>query len=1700
MDDIEEKERSEKTNQGDECAEQPEEQIVKPAEQKSPESGIRIQLDAVHAMSLPLLTAGYPVIRQMVLENREKISVTGLMLRVISPEGFFKSWEKKLPAMPADTAQPAEIPALVFDAQKMAELAEPVTGTIRAEVISGGTVDTGSNAEAAEEKVLCTAEAEVTYYPFQYWTGAGEYPELLASFLTPDRPALAGVISRAGELLRTWTGDGTMDGYQSGNQDRVIRQVSALYVAVRDHGIRYIHSEPGLGEVPQPVQFAEVTLLEHAGSCLDLVILFASLLEAIHLHPFILQSEGHLFVGFWLNGTAFMPSVTVGSGKAARELNKGIGAAVVFETTLVTKAGTNFELARRTAEMEARDPARPVTVLYDIASIRADGIRPLPLSTVPEDEQPEEETTDRQTAGGKRGEKPCARDYAAGERGTGIGDAEGTPAGEYTAEKSADNQRAGGEETGEDAPVSGTAVPERAYRWIRQLLALQADNPLIDQKQETILPILMPTADGLLAPLAGGKAFALYPGQEEWRSGQAADADEAMSDPGTGRSQVVAELTSCRVRTSLGGRELARAAAELTGKRDTQLREHAENPLYLVFGRLRWFEPDRPERPHEAPLILIPADLQRQENGRNAGFALRLRNQRLMINGVLLTMLRDTFGMQPAGDDTWKSAADPDAVRALLGKIRTAVLNMKQWKVADCAYLCALPYASYLRAVDLDAHLADLHQNGLIAALADGRMPSDAAEDFRRRAGQVPEERILLPMRLEAGQRYVLRAAAGGLNFAARGTKEEQARVLAALITGSIADRSRVLLVSEQQETLQQVQMLLQKLGLDSLIRRLEPEDADKSTARADAAAIAGGPDLYQGSGAYKRKNEQAASLEKTLAQYTGALTEIRSCGRSVLQMVESDEYEAAVRMPEQERILFDEAFCARLTAGEADRCGALVLSLTEAAEKAGNLAHHPLRAVKLRGADAAETHEAGMNEPVRKAAAALKETVAPLQGAAEAFSSAVNRPVPATMEEVRTLAELADLLLFWKDLPRPFAQSDPIEGLVTGVRELCERVRKRDERHAALAGNAESGGGFTDGFFTVDADALKLAWEEANGKFILTKTSGQNRILRTIQQYSRAKISRESVESILAGLIDYHREAAEADRLMTAYRDRLTGLLKGKETDWKALSETAGRALANAQTMDEAFGKEMRLTYAAVPEVTEKAQAMQDAWKAEQEAQGALEALLPLEEGAEAPDLEELGVLAGTLADSPETLRPWLVWCGVRAEAESAGLMPAIRALEAGRKPEEVREACRAGLLTSLIREAAAESPVLTSYEPSFYQEEVRQLGKIRDDLVNLSKVELFGRVAGQSGKRPEERPVVFSGPSAAVACFPGEKGCFDRVLLADADRMKTREAAGLLARGRQAILTAGKDPEDIAEDSVYMDARRAGVPELVLSEEGGAGSANAALPDWNKAGEALDRVRAILMDRDKAEEGETEAGAGQGKAEPDGIGAGTDVPVSGPETSATMDAGEAAPKQGQAEGHPLPRFAVQGVPYRAAKLPVRRFTTAQFVMPENAPAIQEAVMAVLAAEAPISETLLIRRVLAAFSLTRIVSKERVVINQILAEQQVPYTVEEGQKIYWTSAEEPAGYTGFRISGGGQNRRDVGDVPERELENAVLAALLSGQAVEEEVLCSRAAENLGYMTMRDNVHRAILRGIDAAAREGWIERDSRSRWMIIPT
>ena len=184
-------------------------------------------------------------------------------------------------------------------------------------------------------------------------------------------------------------------------------------------------------------------------------------------------------------------------------------------------------------------------------------------------------------------------------------------------------------------------------------------------------------------------------------------------------------------------------------------------------------------------------------------------------------------------------------------------------------------------------------------------------------------------------------------------------------------------------------------------------------------------------------------------------------------------------------------------------------------------------------------------------------------------------------------------------------------------------------------------------------------------------------------------------------------------------------------------------------------------------------------------------------------------------------------------------------------------------------------------------------------------------------------------------------------------------------------------------------------------------------------------------------------------------------------------------------------------GVPYSATVLPVVKMTTSEFADPASEKIIWDYLARILEHEAPISEELLIKRVLAGFGLTRIGNKVKHQVLDILQSKKVFCTAESGTRFYWAEGQKPEDYTGFRTSGSGNNRRDVADVPMEEARNAVVSVLSSGIAMKEEDLCSAAADALGYKTMRESIFLRMEKGITLANEEGRIRQNIAHRWVI---
>lgn len=69
--------------------------------------------------------------------------------------------------------------------------------------------------------------------------GLNVLPEMLAAFITPNHAVISPVIKRAATILEQWTGNPSLDEYQSRNPDRVRKQMAAVYTAITEQQIIY---------------------------------------------------------------------------------------------------------------------------------------------------------------------------------------------------------------------------------------------------------------------------------------------------------------------------------------------------------------------------------------------------------------------------------------------------------------------------------------------------------------------------------------------------------------------------------------------------------------------------------------------------------------------------------------------------------------------------------------------------------------------------------------------------------------------------------------------------------------------------------------------------------------------------------------------------------------------------------------------------------------------------------------------------------------------------------------------------------------------------------------------------------------------------------------------------------------------------------------------------------------------------------------------------------------------------------------------------------------------------------------------------------------------------------------------------------------------------------------------------------------------
>ncbi len=178
------------------------------------------------------------------------------------------------------------------------------------------------------------------------------YP-LLAAWVTPHAPEVEDIIKSASSIKKELSGDGSMG--VNADDEEVMLQLKAIYSAIQNLGIEYINTPVSFGPgAAQRIRYLGDVLRSGGGNCIELTIMFASIMEAIELSPLIVLVPGHAFLG------VRMPS----------------GNSVFIESTVVS--GHDFEYAVNTGneEFQRHQSKDEIIGIIDVEEMRAQGVIP----------------------------------------------------------------------------------------------------------------------------------------------------------------------------------------------------------------------------------------------------------------------------------------------------------------------------------------------------------------------------------------------------------------------------------------------------------------------------------------------------------------------------------------------------------------------------------------------------------------------------------------------------------------------------------------------------------------------------------------------------------------------------------------------------------------------------------------------------------------------------------------------------------------------------------------------------------------------------------------------------------------------------------------------------------------------------------------------------------------------------------------------------------------------------------------------------------------------------------------------------------------------------------------------------------------------------------------------------------------------------
>ena len=763
---------------------------------------VKIATTMISKLNLADYVNAVPVIRGLKVINETTQRYRSLTLTLSAEPPIFKpkTWN-------IDELSPKsflQIPGLdvELDSSLLTQLVESEYAKLSFELTIPGLNDTDQRVEVAK------CELTLEMLPRNHWGGLSHIPEMTATFVQPNDPAIDTLLKKACDLLAKAGKNSSLDGYGSGSE-HAWELTSAIWNAVLSMELDYALPPSSFELNGQKVRSPSHIATSGLATCMDTTMLFCAALEQSGLNPIAIFTKGHAFAGVWLKEAEFTTS-TITDVTSLRKRIK-LNELAVFETTLVTnrqKFSLHFAIERGNQQL-AESFDDKFNMALDIRRSRMQRIKPLSTGdngapTAPPYQSDESEVEEQELIG-LMIEAPIALPAAA-------------PI---------------------EVDIASLDPADRMARWQRKLLDLSLKNGLLNFKLgKKSLKLEAPDPGALEDVLSTGRPMKMLPrpdmmdgsdprDKEIYESRERASVRSQHAFDALKRDEVYIGLTQFELDTRL--LELYRSAR-------TNLEEGGSNTLFLAVGFLSWSPSNREDTKYRAPLILIPVQLERKNI--RTGFSMVLHTDEPRFNPTLSEMLRQDFGLHLGVVDGELPLDDAGLdIAEIWRKVSHAIRDIKGWEVVEDVVLSLFSFAKHLMWQDLVDRRDNLRENRVVRHLLD--TPRDAYAG-NSEYGTFPEKNkldsdfsprhVFCPLPYDSSQLSAVMAVSQGRDMVLIGPPGTgKSQTIVNIIAQSLANNKRVLFVSEKIAALNVVHRRLDDVGLGEFCVEIHSNKANKA-------------------------------------------------------------------------------------------------------------------------------------------------------------------------------------------------------------------------------------------------------------------------------------------------------------------------------------------------------------------------------------------------------------------------------------------------------------------------------------------------------------------------------------------------------------------------------------------------------------------------------------------------------------------------------------------------------------------------------------------------------------------------------------------------------------------------------------------------------------------------------------------------------